>query len=239
VAENFFDEQSDQSQIKATIVAKYFWSWAKVITGYQKGRQKPKIAYIDLFAGAGRYKDGAKSTPVLILEQAIADGMFRDSLVTIFNDKDDENASSLKKAIDEIRDIKTLKYEPDIYCEEVGERIVKMFEEMKLIPTLMFVDPWGYKGLSLRLINSVLKNWACECIFFFNYNRINMGLSNDAVKTHMEALFGEERAAEVRKKLEKLSPVRRELTIGNRRVKWTHIGAKKGPTGVQEFTGRG
>jgi hypothetical protein len=27
--------------------------------------------------------------------------------------------------------------------------------------------------------------------------------------------------------------------IGNQRVKWTHIGAKKGPTGVQEFTGRG
>ena len=61
----------------------------------------------------------------------------------------------------------------------------------------MFVDPWGYKGLSLRLINSVLKDWACECIFFFNYNRINMGLGNDAVKEHMDALFGEERAAEL------------------------------------------
>src|SRR5574341_704918 len=29
---------------------------------------------------------------------------------------------------------------------------VKKFEEMHLVPTLFFIDPWGYKGLSLRLI---------------------------------------------------------------------------------------
>ena len=80
----------------------------------------------------------------------------------------------------------------------MGEEIVKMFEEMSLVPTLFFVDPWGYKGLSLRLVNSVLKDWGCDCIFFFNYNRINMGLSNPFVKEHMNALFGEERAEEFR-----------------------------------------
>src|SRR5262245_43647227 len=31
MAGTFFDEQSDQSQIKAAIVADYFWAWAKVI----------------------------------------------------------------------------------------------------------------------------------------------------------------------------------------------------------------
>ena len=61
------------------------------------------------------------------------------------------------------------------------------------MPTFFFVDPWGYKGLSLRLINSVLKDWGCDCVFFFNYNRINMGLGNDAVEKHMDALFGKER----------------------------------------------
>jgi len=84
---------------------------------------------------------------------------------------------------------------------------------MSLIPTLMFVDPWGYKGLSMRLINSVLKDWACECIFFFNYSRINMGLSNVSVRTHMEALFGEDRAADLTKMLEPMTPHMRELTI--------------------------
>lgn len=100
-----------------------------------------------------------------------------------------------------------------MYTEEVGDDIVKHFEEMRLVPTLFFVDPWGYKGLSLRLINSVVKDWGCECIFFFNYSRISMGLSNKLVKEHMDALFGEERAEKLRKRLEPMSPSDRELTI--------------------------
>lgn len=210
----FFDEQAEQSQVKAAIVTKYFWSWAKIITGYLKGAKKDtRIAYIDLFAGPGRYQDGARSTPLLILEQAIADVTFRDNLVTWFNDKDSKNTSSLAKAIDEIPGIETLKHKPQVFTNEVGDQIVKMFEELKLIPTLFFVDPWGYKGLSLRLINSVLKDWACECIFFFNYNRINMGLPNESVDAHMDALFGQQRAAKLREKLKSLKPELRELTI--------------------------
>ncbi len=172
-----------------------------------------KIAYIDLFAGPGRYEDGAKSTPLLILEQAIAEPAFRENLVTWFNDKDEENTSTLAKAIKELPGIETLKREPRVYTNEIGTEIVRLFESVKLVPTLFFVDPWGYKGLSLRLINSVLKDWGCECIFFFNYNRINMGLANDAVKQHMDALFGEERAAILRAKLEPMTPTERELTI--------------------------
>jgi three-Cys-motif partner protein len=74
VADNFFDEQSEQSQIKAEIVSKYFWSWAKVIIGAQKcypDRSEGRVAYIDLFAGPGRYRNGALSTPVMIVEGAI------------------------------------------------------------------------------------------------------------------------------------------------------------------------
>ena len=190
MAKKFFAEQAEQSQVKTAIVTKYFWAWATVMLATQKRyHHEQRIAYIDLFAGPGRYEDGAKSTPVMILEQAIEDPVRAAALVTIFNDKDPENASTLKEALEELSGYEKLRFEPEIQTEEVGEEIVKMFEEINLIPTLFFVDPWGYKGLSLRLINSVLKDWGCECIFFFNYTRINMGLSNPSVKKHMEALL--------------------------------------------------
>jgi len=99
--------------------------------------------------------------------------------------------------------------------QEIGTEIVKRFEEMRLVPTLFFVDPWGYKGLSLQLVNAVVKDWACECVLFFNYNRINAGLGNDAVREHMNALFGEH-ADELRQELEGLDPSARELTIVER-----------------------
>lgn len=216
VKDSFFNEQTEQSLVKATIVSKYFEVWANVIIATQKRypeRSSGKISYIDLFAGPGRYADGTQSTPIRILKTAIEKPDIRDRLVAMFNDKDEENSRSLDKAINALPGIETLKYRPQVENEEVGEEIVKMFEEMNLIPTLFFVDPWGYKGLSLRLVNSVLKDWGSDCIFFFNYNRINMGLNNPMVKDHMNALFGKERADALRSKLFALSPQERELKV--------------------------
>jgi three-Cys-motif partner protein len=209
---SFFEESTEQSQVKATIVSKYFWAWANVIMPSATVRSK-KIAYVDLFSGPGRYKDGTKSTPLLVLERAIQDPKMRGMLVAVFNDVNGDSSQSLQKAIDEVPNIGSLKYKPKVYNEEVGDNIVKKLEGMRLVPTLFFIDPWGYKGLSLRLINSVLKDWGCDCILFFNYNRINMGLQNPAVKEHMDSLFGEQRADELRRELEQLNFQERELTI--------------------------
>lgn len=214
---NFFDESLEQSRIKAQIVSKYFWVWAKIISSTLKIRKvnSPRIAYIDLFAGPGRYKDQTKSTPILILEQALSDPDMQQMLVTLFNDYDSNNTQTLEQSISEIPNINILQHKPIVTNNEVGENIVKMFEQFNLIPTLFFVDPWGYKGLSLRLINSVLKDWGCDCIFFFNYNRISMGLSNPKVEQHMDALFGTDRANQVRQRLAMLTSEERELTIVN------------------------
>lgn len=212
---SFFEEQQEQSLVKSTIVAKYFDIWANIIISVQKRypQHSQKIAYIDLFAGPGRYKDGTRSTPLTILTNAIARPDLRERLVAIFNDKDGKNSNALDDAIAEIPGIETLKYKPEVHNQEVGEEIVKMFESTSLIPTLFFVDPWGYKGLSLRLVNSVLKDWGCDAIFFFNYNRINMGIDNEAVKEHMQALFGEEQVLALRNKLKGKNPRGRELLI--------------------------
>jgi len=193
-------------------VAKYFWAWAKVVIPQARKRAN-KIAYIDLFAGPGRYKDGMKSTPLLILEKAIQDADMCEMLVTIFNDANGDSSKSLEEAIKSLPGIESLRHYPQLYNFEVGTQIAQMFQQMNLVPTLFFVDPWGYKGLSLRLVQSVLKDWGCDCIFFFNYNRINMGLANELVREHMNALFGQTRADALRARLISLDPRERELEI--------------------------
>lgn len=209
---DFFAETTEQSTVKATIVSKYFWAWAKVIIPTAK-KGPNRIAYVDLFAGPGRYKDGTKSTPLLVLEQAITDPDMRTMLVTHFNDKDEAHVRELERAIDQLPGVKSLAHKPVVHNEEVGTGIVAQFKKIDFIPTLFFVDPWGYKGLSLDLVNSVLKHWGCDCIFFFNYNRINMGLGNPLVRQHMDCLFGAERAKDIRAQLEPLAPQDRELLI--------------------------
>jgi len=168
---------------------------------------------MDLFAGPGKYKDDTPSTPVIVLQTAIKDPRLREMLVTVFNDKNPEFAKSLQRTIEAIPGIETLKYRPLVQNEEVGQKIVASFQKTKLIPTLLFVDPWGYKGLSIGLISSVLKNWGCDCVFFFNYNRINPGLNNEIVREHMNDLYGEKRADAIRDKLAGLNPDERETLI--------------------------
>lgn len=191
----FFQEQREQSQIKAKIVSKYFGVWANIILSAQRSRPQhsQRMAYVDLFAGPGRYNDQSKSTPVLVLETILSKPELINRVITLFNDKDAENIENLKRTIAAISGIENLKYTPEFFNEEVGSRVVELFNNQSLVPTFFFVDPWGYKGLSLDLVSSIIKHWGCDCVFFFNYNRVNMGISNEAVKDHMSSLFGEDR----------------------------------------------
>jgi three-Cys-motif partner protein len=207
--DTFFEESTEQSRMKAAIVRDYFWAWAKIILKKQRG----PIAYIDLFAGPGRYKDRTKSTPLLVLERAIVDPDMRERLMTIFNDSDQKNVLSLRTEIAALPGIQKLKHRPDVDLGEIGAETVQAFRKINLVPTLLFADPWGYKGLSLGLIDSVLKNWGCDCVFFFNYNRINPGLANESVREHMDALFGMERARRLRETLAGLPSWEREPAI--------------------------
>ena len=189
----FFVEKADHSKVKTIIATKYFSTWAAIIGPRTRS---DRIGYVDLYAGPGRYVDGTKSTPLLILENAISNTVMRDKLVTYFNDAKPAHADSLEAAISALPNINSLKFKPHIDKSEVGPGMIAAFDK-PLIPTFAFVDPYGYKGLSLGLVNAVLKDWACECLFFFNYNRINPGINNRMVRTHMEGLFGADRLADL------------------------------------------
>ncbi len=208
----FYEEQQEQSAIKTAIVRKYFPAWAKII---MKGLTRPgaKIGYLDLFAGRGTYEDGTESTPLYVLREAIGDQRMRGMLVIILNDGNAGHAADLQTAITSLPGIDDLRHTPVVHNLDVGKDITGLLATMKGVPTLAFVDPWGYKGVTRELIASLVAGWGSECIFFFNYNRINMAFNNPAVWEHVLALYGPERAERLRKLLPELSPSEREEAI--------------------------
>jgi three-Cys-motif partner protein len=221
--EDFFTERADQSEVKARIVSKYFPSWARIIAPRRTDR---KVAYIDLFAGPGRYEDGSASTPLMVLSEALKIPELRDGLVSIFNDYDEDHTRTLETEIAKLPDIALLKHKPQVNTGQIDRDVGTYFESVKLIPAFSFIDPFGYKGLSWALVHGVIKDWASECVFFFNYSRINAGVSNELVFTHMEALFGKENFEALRERL-KSSSVNREAAIMEHLIKaMTDAGAK-------------
>ncbi len=84
---------------------------------------------------------------------------------------------------------------------------------MTTIPTLSFIDPWGYKGLSLPLVRVLVKDWGCDSIFFFNYRRINPGIENEVLEKPISDLFTKEVLFELREKVLGKEPFEREEII--------------------------
>ena len=215
-AEGFFSQATEQSQVKTAIVDKYFEAWAGVMISQAKKypwKSSGRIAYVDLFAGPGYYKNGTPSTPILILRKAIEDEDLRERLVTVFNDKDSYVCDALESAIQQLPGIQQLKHPPQVRVSEIGDEIVEILSQRTLVPTLFFMDPFGYKGLSHALFNSALKDWGSECVIFFNLNRIRMTLHNELFREHMEALFGGERFDTLCQRLTHLTIQARELAI--------------------------
>jgi three-Cys-motif partner protein len=211
----FFREQKEQSKIKTNILVKYFRAWAQIM----KSNSTNPLAYIDLFSGPGYYDDGSQSTPIeilsLIINETNVDNefIFRNRVMTLFNDVNRNFTESLKQSINSIKNIDTLRYYPQVFNEEIGINVIDQLRVLESGPKLFFIDPWGYKGLSLQLIGSTIKDWGCDCIFFFNYNRINMSLTNPSVKEHIDALFGVTRANKLRERIAEFSPKDKELSI--------------------------
>ena len=216
--DDFFDQMSPSSAKKADILVRFFKGWASVLHRYVVF-----LLYIDLFAGPGSYKrdeNGAPaspesplySTPVRIIKAAAADPNFSKALVAIFNDKNADHIRQLKDTIEALPERAKLQQKPQYFSEIVDDDIARQLSRSSPKPPAMFfIDPYGYVGLTRDLIHSVLKEWGSDCIFFFNYNRINNALGQKKFDKHLNALFGKERVARMHEEIGEIEdPVDRE-----------------------------
>ena len=205
----FFEKQTRESSIKSAIVSKYFAAWSKIML---KRARKRTIAYIDLYSGPGRYRDGKPSTPLLVIEQALKDSQLRDRLVTVFNDHDPKSVTQLQHELERIG-AHQLRYPPVLLCSEVDEQLTRELDRLRFPPALSFIDPWGYKGVSLELLRILMRTKGSECVLFFNYRRINPAIENPAVEQRIRELFGHDRATKLKRELPDLSVQGRETLI--------------------------
>ena len=154
----------------------------------------------------------------------MSDPELRQLLVTLFNDADTEYIRSLQAAIEALPGIDQLEHLPRFINTEVNRETAGHLANAKLIPTLLFLDPWGYNGVSLALLQAVLRHWGCDCILFFNYKRINAALDNPILEPNMVELWGREGLDSLRGRLEEAETHEREgiVTDHYRRVLREH-----------------
>jgi len=188
----FFEQQTASSKIKANIVSKYFPSYCRIIS---KKNIPKAIRYVDLFAGPGIYDDGNFSTPILIGKQCQKDNFLAKMVKLVFNDK--EHAEALKKNFNAQFNENTFAKKPHFGNKTVGqddnirEFLLKdtHIDNKNEYPTLLFIDPFGYKGIETSVLATFMKNWGNEIFLFVNIKRIHPALENDKFDGLMQDLF--------------------------------------------------
>lgn len=188
----FFESQTISSKVKAGIISEYFPSYCKIIV---KKYQPQEVRYIDLFAGPGIYKDGSPSTPILIGHHCKNDEFLRQNVRMIFNDN--QYYEALEKNFTKEFPEGTFCKKPHFGKSTVGQHqaisdfLTKNTHEGKnnAKPSLLFIDPFGYKGIETKVLAEFLKNWGNEIFLFVNTKRIHPALENDKFEGLMNDLF--------------------------------------------------
>ncbi|RZK10779.1 MAG: three-Cys-motif partner protein TcmP [Flavobacterium sp.] len=188
----FFEKQTISSKIKANIVSDYFPSYCKIIV---RKFQPKEIRYIDLFAGPGIYEDGNHSTPILIGKHCQNDAFLNSNVKMIFNDN--QYSEVLEKNFSEEFPPGTFAKKPHFGNSTVGENeaITDFLTKDTHVgdnnesPALLFIDPFGYKGIETKVLAEFLKNWGNEIFLFVNTKRIHPALENEKFELLMRDLF--------------------------------------------------
>lgn len=207
----------EQSIIKKAIVVKYFKAWANVMkSNILKYKKSEKLAYFDLFCGPGRHETGETTAPIEIMEHILSDEFLYERCITFFNDCSKAYIDQLKDNIEALENYELLKNEPFYESSEVNDSFFEELKDINIIPSLSFIDPFGYCGVSVDLLNLLLRSFGCDIILFFNYNDINRGLTNSSVEERMKSIFTAELHEKLCTKLENInSPQEREKLILN------------------------
>jgi three-Cys-motif partner protein len=188
---DFFKSQTRSSEIKAKIVADYFPQYCRII--HKSPKKHKQIRYIDLFAGPGIYEDSNLSTPLLLAKSCAEDAELSKIVRLIFNDKD--YCEELRENFNKFFPLGTFKFDPVFYNKIVGENadidnfLNKEPETTNPYPTLLFFDPFGYKGINTKILSKFLCNWGNELFLFVNIKRINQAIEVGKFDDMMHSLF--------------------------------------------------
>lgn len=185
---DFFDQPKEKSKIKVYIVTEFFKTYFSIIN--RRGFSD-EIYYIDLFSGPGVYKDGTRSTPMVLMDivDSFKDDDIRNKLVMLFNDENAEYYNTLNQQVAQHPVYPKLKHKPIVVNKKASE-VDLTFYYSNQKPKFSFIDPWGYIDVSAEQISKLVKSIGSDCVLFFNSNRILQDLGKSHSKSHMEKIFG-------------------------------------------------
>lgn len=240
----FFDKIYEHSNAKLSLLKSYAIEWMRKVTLGLNG----KCLIIDSFAGTGYYEDGSKGSPIIILEEAykyceqIAKNNFKVSnLMFMFIEKNKNNFILLKKNLENFLGqelfedkVNAIKNNSKIFIWIINDSHENFVDDLtgnvdNIVPTLLFIDPFGYKPVPLTSISKILSKYNnCEILINFMYEEVNrffLKEDNESFIKTIKKFYGEN-FDKVKEQIHSRTSSRRDLIIDGYKENLKSINAK-------------
>lgn len=160
------------TRAKHKILQEYLKAWFPIMAS------QSRVVYMDGFAGPGTYSGGEEGSPVIAIRTAkehILRDRFR-QIVFWFIEKNPQTCNRLKQVL--TTKFPDLKNKPDDtilysvvnaqFSDHVQEKLEEIeYTQQRLAPTFALLDPFGFSGLPMSLISTILKHEKCEVLITF------------------------------------------------------------------------
>lgn len=193
-------EATPHTLAKHAILREYLKAWMPILSRQLSGQKKgaKKVLFIDGFAGSGEYVGGEPGSPIIAVDTALEQSdRFPVPICIVSIEKDQERHSVLSGIIDRRREqIVTKQVEvPSPICADCETEINRFFVKCReqgrqFPPALVFLDQFGYSGVSMDLIGKILEHRSCEVLSFMNWRDLNNYMTDKTKWPGITRAFG-------------------------------------------------
>jgi three-Cys-motif partner protein len=179
------------SRAKHAILRRYLHAWTPILVhgGFET------VAYLDGFAGPGRYEGGEDGSPLIALKAALSHSAHISGRVLfLFVEENPARADHLRQLI------ASLKLPANFVVQvEGGREFEPAFEEFRrrhlangrrLPPTFAFIDPFGWTRAPFSTVRQILSQPNCEVLVTFMYEEINRFIGHPDQSANFDEFFG-------------------------------------------------
>lgn len=173
---------------KHAILRRYLQAWLPKLTAYH-GR----VAFVDGFAGPGRYAGGEPGSPLVALETVMQHShtdLRNKEIVFLFVEEDEGRHRHLAEEISKLHPPDNLKIQAvhSTFVETMGA-VLESLGPGTMAPAFIMIDPFGVKGLPLATVKQLAAYPKTELLISFMYESVNRFLTIPEFTAHLDEMF--------------------------------------------------
>ena len=183
-------ELKPHTAAKHSILRRYLQAYFPKLASTQT-----RLVFIDGFAGPGEYEGGEPGSPIVALDSLTEHSHFPKMsncrFTFLFIEERKDRFDNLRAILEERDDLPNVAMA--MRCGTFEEHMVKVLSDLgerTMAPAVVMVDPFGPKGLPLKLLRRLADYSKTELLVSLMYEPISRFLEHPTFESHLDDLFG-------------------------------------------------